>query len=174
MGIVSFCPQGHRVKVKDALAGKKGICPTCGARFRIPLASVEPPAPAAAGGEAAPLPLAAIVSLEAATAERLPRAVPLGSAAAAVHDDFFDADHDEQPAAERPAPIPTLHPLIAERPDLVWCHAEPGGTASEPLGAEAMQAWLSSGRPAAGALVWRADWAEWRPLAAAFPEHAGR
>ena len=175
MGIVSFCPQGHRVKVKDTLAGKKGICPTCGARFRIPRASAEPPPAATAG--AAPLPLAAIVSLEAAMAERLPRALPIDQMAAAVHDEHDE--HDEEavvvpPLAEEPAPVPSLHPLIAERPDLIWCHAEPGGTPSEPLGADAMQAWLSSGRPAAGALVWRADWAEWRPLATAFPEHAGR
>ena len=39
MGIVAYCPNDHRVKVKDNLAGKKGICPTCGARFRIPLES---------------------------------------------------------------------------------------------------------------------------------------
>lgn len=39
MGIVAYCPNDHRVKVKDTLAGKKGICPTCGARFRIPFES---------------------------------------------------------------------------------------------------------------------------------------
>lgn len=39
MGIVAYCPNDHRVKVKNDLAGKKGICPTCGARFRIPLES---------------------------------------------------------------------------------------------------------------------------------------
>jgi hypothetical protein len=39
MGIIAYCPNDHRVKVKDALAGKKGICPTCGARFRIPFES---------------------------------------------------------------------------------------------------------------------------------------
>ena len=42
MGIVSFCPNGHRVKVKDHLAGKKGICPSCGERFRIPHANGTP------------------------------------------------------------------------------------------------------------------------------------
>lgn len=170
MGIVSFCPHGHRVKVKDNLAGKKGICPTCGARFRIPRASAEP-LPAAAAADAAALPLAAIVSLEAAMAERLPRAVPIDHVAAAVQ---AEEGLVASPLVEEPAPVPSLHPLIAERPDLFWCHAEPGGAASEPLAADAMQAWLSSGRPAAGALVWRADWADWRPLAAVFPEHAGR
>ena len=30
MGIVSYCPNGHRVKVKDYQAGRRGLCPTCG------------------------------------------------------------------------------------------------------------------------------------------------
>ncbi len=180
MGIVSFCPQGHRVKVKDSLAGKKGICPTCGGRFRIPQVSAPPPAVVAAPAAAA-LPVATLVSLDAAEADRLPRALLLDPPAAApaasatVEDEqvveatveALEFEDDEPPAA-------VLHPVIAERPDLAWCHAVPGGTASEPLGAEAMQAWLDSGRAGAGALVWRADWPEWRPLHAVFPEQAGR
>ena len=35
MGIVCHCPNGHRIKVKDRFAGKRGLCPTCGATFRI-------------------------------------------------------------------------------------------------------------------------------------------
>jgi hypothetical protein len=100
MGIVAFCPQGHRVKVKDELAGRKGICPECGARFRIPFESasapVVSPGPAQAqvavdqlptpraGGATSPAPIAAsgtpvarIVSLDPALAASLPRAIPL-------------------------------------------------------------------------------------------------
>lgn len=100
MGIVAFCPQGHRVKVKDELAGRKGICPECGARFRIPLESSSAPvvspgpsqAPVAVGQSPAPLavgatapaatapsgtPVARIVSLDPALAATLPRAIPL-------------------------------------------------------------------------------------------------
>jgi hypothetical protein len=182
MGIVSFCPQGHRVKVKDILAGKKGICPTCGARVRIPKVSAPPPAVAAAPA-AASLPVARIVSLDEAEAERLPRAVPFdrpAPAAVAAVPEPVEVEHDVETAAEGVefeddiAAVVVLHPVIAERPDLAWCHAVPGGAASDPLGAEAMQAWLDSGRADAGALVWRADWPEWRPLAAVFPRHAGR
>lgn len=182
MGIVSFCPQGHRVKVKDALAGKKGICPTCGARFRIPKVSAPPPAVAAAPA-AASLPVATVVSLDAAEAERLPRAVPFdlpsakppAPAATAVEVEHLpEATAEPVDFAEDAAHVVVLHPLIAERVDLAWCHAVPGGAASEPLGAEAMQAWLDSGRADAGALVWRADWPEWRPLRAVFPGHAAR
>ena len=98
MGIVAFCPQGHRVKVKDELAGRKGICPECGTRFRIPhesapAAAVSPGAPLAATAHApatpsvaptAPAaaspsgtPVARIVSLDPDLAATLPRAIPL-------------------------------------------------------------------------------------------------
>jgi hypothetical protein len=36
MGIKFNCPNGHKLHVKSFLAGKKGVCPECGARFRIP------------------------------------------------------------------------------------------------------------------------------------------
>lgn len=39
MGIRFDCPNGHKLNVKSFLAGKKGICPQCGAKFRIPEAS---------------------------------------------------------------------------------------------------------------------------------------
>jgi hypothetical protein len=87
MGIVAFCPQGHRVKVKDHLAGRKGVCPECGGRFRIPFES-EPeaakpdfsPPPSVAGS--AGIPVARVVSLDAELAATLPRALPLAPPAA--------------------------------------------------------------------------------------------
>lgn len=36
MGIKFYCPQGHKLHVKSFLAGKKGVCPHCGAKVRIP------------------------------------------------------------------------------------------------------------------------------------------
>ncbi len=41
MGIVSFCPNGHRTKLKDRFAGLRVRCPMCGAKF-----FVEPGLPA--------------------------------------------------------------------------------------------------------------------------------
>jgi len=91
MGIVAYCPNRHRIKVKDELAGRKGICPECGVRFRIPRESQpEPPVPILAPASPAPapvpqpeiepatgLPVAEIVSFDAAVAATLPRALPL-------------------------------------------------------------------------------------------------
>jgi hypothetical protein len=36
MGIRFACPNGHQLHVKEYLAGKRGICPSCGAKFVIP------------------------------------------------------------------------------------------------------------------------------------------
>jgi len=43
MGIRFSCPNGHNLNVKEFLAGKRGVCPQCGARFVIPLASQTTP-----------------------------------------------------------------------------------------------------------------------------------
>jgi hypothetical protein len=88
MGIVAYCPNRHRVKVKEDLAGRKGICPTCGVRFRIPLESQPEPAlpgaapavaPAPAATSPTGLPVAEIVSFDAGLAATLPRALPLAT-----------------------------------------------------------------------------------------------
>lgn len=87
MGIVAYCPNRHRIKVKDELAGRKGICPECGIRFRIPQESQSelPVAAAASPASTSPparepgvgLPIAEIVSFDAVLAATLPRALPL-------------------------------------------------------------------------------------------------
>ncbi len=47
MGIRVFCPNGHRLHLKSFLAGKRGVCPHCQAKFDIPSTS-DPAAEAAA------------------------------------------------------------------------------------------------------------------------------
>jgi hypothetical protein len=39
MGIRFLCPNGHRLNVKTFLAGERGICPECDARFIVPTES---------------------------------------------------------------------------------------------------------------------------------------
>jgi hypothetical protein len=142
MGIVSHCPNGHRLKVKDHLAGKKGICPTCGARFRIPLATTTaaPASPAASGP-----PVASVVSLDAARAATLPPALVL-------------AETTPPPAA------------IAEAPAASGCIAVPGGQPSDAMSGAELLRRLTSGSLTGGELVWRSDWSDWRPVAAVFPD----
>jgi len=175
MGIVAFCPNGHRINVKDSFAGRKGLCPTCGAKFRVPAPGSSSPGPESA------LPTARLLDLDAAVAATLPRVLPLDReavAATVAHDAGRPATRDLLPPAEpvldpAPAPTaawPTLHPVLAERPDLLWCIAFPGGEPTEPLPAESMQAWLDAGQAEGTEVVWRSDWPEWRPARDVFPD----
>jgi hypothetical protein len=41
MGIRFFCPKGHKLNVKEFLAGKKAICPYCGMKVLVPLTSTR-------------------------------------------------------------------------------------------------------------------------------------
>jgi hypothetical protein len=51
MGIRFSCPNGHKLHVKEFLAGRRALCPTCGVRLVIPVASGEAAAPVSASGE---------------------------------------------------------------------------------------------------------------------------
>lgn len=188
MGIVAYCPQGHRVKVKDQLAGKKGLCPICGTKFRIPALGTFPPAGAvvaepvtvspAAGavvaGDRAVFPMAKMLSLDPAVVATLPRATACGVAAGAAANgpDMAVAPPDPVPGGQEAATPPRrpLHPQIAERMDLSWSIAYPGGEPSAPLPAEAMQDWLDARQATGDEVVWRADWPQWLPVRQVFPD----
>lgn len=158
MGIVAYCPNGHRVKVKDELAGRKGICPECQARFRIPRDAAQA---AGRGPQAASAgyPTARVVSLDPDVAAALPRAIPLGAAA-----------RSNVQAAQPAPPAAVLHPALAEDPRLTWCVAVPGGQPSAPMAGEAMQKWLEAGGLSGNELVWREGWANWVSIRLVFPE----
>jgi hypothetical protein len=177
LGIVAFCPGGHRVKVKDELAGRKGVCPECHARFRIPR-------------ESCPIPTARVLGFDAAWAASLRRAVilpvdhafmrsrsgdverrPVTSRADAFQD---AAPRLASPPAPRLEPEPqpaALHPLLAAEPAAAWCIAIRGGEPSAPLTAAEMQAWLGSGQASGDEVVWRSDWSDWVAIRQVFPEH---
>jgi hypothetical protein len=152
MGIVAFCPHGHRINVKASLAGKKGLCPTCGAKFRIPAAAGGEPPSAARG-----LPTARLLEMASDIVATLPRVLSFDAVQPAAEPVF------QPPPQPLAPPPPALHPVLAERPDLEWCIAIPGGEPTEPLSADSMQAWLESGQVAGNEVVWRSDWPEWRP-----------
>lgn len=83
MGIRLQCPNGHKVHVKAFLAGKRGVCPQCGARFDIPQDAVA--AGDATGDEIATVP---------ATGDESTGGPELG---------FMATTHKPYPAAKVPA-----------------------------------------------------------------------
>ena len=180
MGIVAHCPMGHRIKVKDYLAGRKGVCPTCGATFRIPRPEVAAVRPDTNG-----LPVATVVSLDHELAATLPPALALATPASSPRAtqpvepwqdlsptafETLEPDADVMVEADDlpPTPVPTV---IAEATQASWCVAVPGGEASSPLSGEAILEWLGAGDATGAELVWRSDWPEWRPIGEVFPDH---
>jgi len=184
MAIEIHCPNGHRFRVKEQLAGRTGRCPTCGTKLQIEATNQ--------------LPLARLVPLAPEVVATLPRARPLAAAASggnprpaadgqswqAVAADIAAAAASMPDVADRaleriePLPAagdlrPTFHATIAERPDATWCIAFPGGDPTEPLDAATMQAWLDGGHATGTEVVWRSDWPEWRPVQDAFPDCFG-
>jgi len=175
MGIKFECVHcGHTLHVKDFLAGKRGICPHCQGKIDIP----NSPGSSSQAEEGATI----AVEIRAATDEQpirekdvptvasqalnaqIPTSPTAGVAAAA------DATIVDRPAAAAGA-FPA--DLIAEAPQLHWYVLPPGSiTKYGPAQGEMMRTWISEGRVAADALVWREGWSQWRMASSAFPHLA--
>lgn len=170
MGIRFSCPNGHRLNVKAFLAGRRGICPFCGAKFTIPSQSTAP------AGELAPDP--ADASPEAGSTE-LPTAVPGGDfeRELARHIEASAAANPSGPAGVEPhspppppaAPQPAIADPLAETPAAVWYVRPPSGGQFGPAQSDLLSTWLNEGRISPDTLVWREGWADWREAASVFP-----
>ncbi len=187
MGIRFLCPHGHKLNVKAFQAGRRGICPFCGARFQIPLESTLPvgrptPAMQASGApvEGTQFEQELELHLQQAEApaslpdpaERREEAVqPAAASASTVAEPAADAPAAEVPAAAAPLPAsaPPADPL-AEMPNAVWYVRPPSGGQFGPAQPGVMRTWLSEGRVSSETLVWREGWADWKEAGSVFLE----
>ena len=177
MGIKFLCPNGHKLNVKAYLAGKKGVCPKCGVRVRIP----QQPAEAnddndpsdedpLASPAVAPRPAVAVPAFTAPIAVVSPPSirpaipvVPTGMAVAA-------------PAVTRSVPssppavvgVPAADPLL-ESPQANWYVRPPSGSQYGPARGDVLRKWIAEGRVSGDSLVWREGWTEWRGAGEMFP-----
>lgn len=81
MGVRFECPQGHKLHVKAHLAGQRGICPQCGARFVVPSFSggrvaAAPPGDSVGPGGDVSASLESSTSFAAGLSQSLPPAPP--------------------------------------------------------------------------------------------------
>jgi hypothetical protein len=168
MGIRFLCPNGHKLNVKDYLAGKKGRCPYCDTRFVIPKQSQKD---------------ARVDSLDSSSSQ-------VGD------DDESGADQIEPPTAEEslpasafaqalpatPAPVaqpvsaapvgyPTGQPMaarpalpdpFADAPEAHWYVRLSTGDQFGPAQSDQMRQWLGENRIPADGLVWREGWPDWK------------
>ncbi len=120
MGIRFSCPNGHKLNVKDSLAGKRGICPACGAKFVIPAASEPAPAAGQPAGDSAASAQSAAAggasaapSIVIALADAPPKSAP-AIAPAVPAPPVVDFNASQPPVTTAPAVAPA--PIVAPSP----------------------------------------------------------
>jgi hypothetical protein len=149
MGIRFYCPNKHKLNVKDFQAGRTGICPFCGVKVHIPLASTRPRSKNKDHpdeGEA--------VAMDATLANAELSMATLGMAASA-----------------NVAPTPAAKAdLLAEAGTAVWYVRPPSGGQFGPADADVMRSWLAEGRVSADTFVWREGWRDWLEAGEVFPQ----
>lgn len=189
MGIKFHCPNGHKLNVKAFLAGKKGVCPKCGTKMRIPAAS-EPglgdddaedsdagkqPAGLPGNGAAPQTP-----AIPAAPAMPLPAPVPVPTPVAVPVTTVRPVTAVPMPTSALPAvPLPTAAPAtvrpptagdpIAEAPMAIWYVRPPSGGQFGPARGDVMRKWIAEGRVSSDSLVWREGWTDWQNAGKLFP-----
>jgi hypothetical protein len=173
MGIKFHCPNGHKMNVKSFLAGKKGVCPSCGANVVVPMVSEGDAAPAAAKPKAATAAVAAGPALAETLVDEgaFPSAGAAGSASSAA--DFPETNAHGGGTNGAFVPPPSDDPMpaaIAQDPLAIWYTCTPTGDRYGPVSGEALHKWLGEGRVSAKSLVWRDGWAEWQRASIVFPK----
>jgi len=187
MGIKFVCPNGHKLNVKSFLAGKRGICPHCDAKFRIPMESGGMAALLTKGDEddaeqlsGAQLPgggaVATVAVAPAGVVAAQPAQAVSGTAttwpAAAFSGTPTAFSGTGFSGAPTGAPAGGLRDPLVESPAAIWYVRPRSGGQFGPANGEVMRTWLAEGRVGSDSLVWREGWPEWRVAASVFPQLA--
>ncbi len=193
MGIRFFCPNGHKLNVKTFLAGKRGLCPKCGAKVLIPSAS-DPAASKSPDEEALPPKSTpeqhapSESAPEQPTPPELPPPIPPSPPGAGDEPDtprppasdasdpliFEELDFNALEAFTRPKdPGPSRHVGSVESSgELSWYVRLPSGGQFGPATSDVIRSWIAEGRVSADSLIWREGWRDWRVASSEFPELA--
>src|SRR3954470_22092743 len=156
MGIKFHCPNGHRLNVKSFLAGKKGVCPKCGAKMRIPTAS-----------ESA-LVHSKLADSEVEEEEDEGSHHPAKSNGSGAVTAPAISAATTAPHAGHAARVGEDDP-IAEAPAAIWYVRPPSGGQYGPARGEIMRKWIAEGRVSSDSLVWREGWTDWQNAGKLFP-----
>ncbi|WP_254510471.1 DUF4339 domain-containing protein [Anatilimnocola floriformis] len=172
MGIRFHCPNGHKLNVKSFLAGKKGVCPDCGVKLRIPERS-EPGLGSDgdddkdAPTEPAPTSPTAVVQAVHPQSAYTQKPVLPG----------YPSQQAPGPMPQFVPPAPSMPPPppglagdpIAENPLATWFVRPPSGGQFGPARGDVMRKWLAEGRVTSDSLVWREGWVDWLAATEVFP-----
>lgn len=177
MGIRFSCHGCSKpLNIKNDLAGRRGRCPECSIRFRIPLTDaefstpLEKNRPANAESQAAaptqgsrPSDVLGVTGQDAVVPQSSSGQSSSGQSDVGVQATLV--------AAPKPTSGDEID-LLASDPTAAWYVRPPSGGQYGPADADVLQGWIDEGRVAKTALIWRDGWPQWREAVAAFPEIA--
>ncbi|MBQ9455348.1 MAG: DUF4339 domain-containing protein [Thermoguttaceae bacterium] len=195
MGIRFYCPNGHKLNVKEFQAGQRGICPKCHARFDIPFSSTRE-----AGSK--DLPIAKEWEKKAREQGLFPydkketkpslddinlNALPTDFDMVPGFLEANDAGHSGIITTEAMIKAASFEPQTAPEPaapklpdpfegpaDIVWYVRPASGEQLGPVDRDVIKRWLSENRIAPDTLVWREGWADWKNAGDVFEQLASR
>ncbi len=178
MGIRFACHVCQKqLNIKRELAGRRGVCPQCQSRFRIPLEDAEQSTPVDAVRIVQPETASRSAQAAAAVAAERKVATQVVSKPAASEAASPDA---AKSLAQRPssqevdARQDAATSILEEEPNATWYVRPPSGGQYGPASTDELREWIGQGRIAASALLWRNGWPQWRDAAETLPELAGK
>lgn len=162
MGIKFACHEcGESLNIKSQLAGKRGKCPACGLRFRIPESDQPFSIPlddgSASGnivGNTEPQP-ALTNAVEPTSVAPTPNLEATPSVAKPTSQPEPPNSDDFDPLAEA---------------DAQWYVRPPNGGRYGPASGDTVRQWIREGRVTKTTLIWRDGWAQWRDCDEFIPE----
>ncbi|MCA9102315.1 MAG: DUF4339 domain-containing protein [Planctomycetales bacterium] len=185
MGIRCQCPNGHTLNLKSHLAGKRGICPECKAKFVIPLHST--PDDGALSNDSDPT--VQSVSIQTASSQTPAEVMPPGNRTPdrpAVTGQGGTTGHHTAAAQRSPEGQGVATSPSTAKPQSAAAATHPTSSASSngakraaataepawyvrletgeqfgPAGATTLQKWAEEGRIPPTSLLWREGWDDW-------------
>jgi len=197
MGIRFFCPNGHKLNVKEQQAGQRGKCPKCGVKLLIPLESTRPSSKESRRqGGGSVMDSFATSPEEVATTPGPNQASKDTSASDICHQANlvrtnnpvinFDGPVQHDPMETEDLPhviIPSeteslqktdgdnaekANPLD-EEPSAIWYVKPPEGGQYGPAEGDIMRQWIDERRIHPDSDLWREGWSEWEKASIVFP-----
>ena len=173
MGIRFYCPNGHKLNVKERLAGLRGICPECGVKLLIPrkstrlssreertkLAGISPDS----GGNPndfevfADDPSASITSFDHSGHNHSSNSVP-------------EVRQTSAQTVVQSTDTASMLTSAFDDPNVVWYVQLPDGQRFGPATLPILQSWVKERRISPTMLIWREGWQDWLEARLVFPE----
>jgi DNA-directed RNA polymerase subunit RPC12/RpoP len=171
MGVRFACHAcGKQLNIKQELAGKRGRCPACGLRFRIPqqdqefslpleTSEGESDEPLRAFGEPDNLLLGNVNPVQKPIAQGTDSSTP------------STGNPSTNRSSAGPVDSTAFDPFLDQAAR--WYVRPPGGGRYGPADGDTIRLWIREGRVTANTLLWRDGWAEWRELGEFLPDAFG-